>query len=167
MGYGSFTGLRIGVSTAKGICYSLDIPLIAIPTLQAMSYGIIHNSKFIIHNLYCPMLDARRMEVYYAIYDKDLNEIKPTCAEVITSESFNELLKENRVVFFGDGAEKCKSVITHENAIFIDNIYPSAKDMINLAETRYENKEFEDVSYFEPFYLKDFVAGKPRVKGLL
>jgi tRNA threonylcarbamoyladenosine biosynthesis protein TsaB len=165
-GPGSYTGLRIGVSTAKGLCYSLNKPLIAINTLQHLSSSVSKNPKSNILNsksLFCPMLDARRMEVYCAVYDLDNKEIKATAAEIIDENSFLDLLKENTIYFFGDGAEKCKSILSHtKNAIFIDNIFPSAKDMISLSEQAFINKQFEDVAYFEPFYLKDFIAGKKK-----
>jgi tRNA threonylcarbamoyladenosine biosynthesis protein TsaB len=164
-GPGSYTGLRIGVSTAKGLCYALDKPLIAINTLSSLANGIRHHSSHIIHptSLLCPMLDARRMEVYCAVYDTKGNEIKATAAEIIDENSFSELLKDHKVYFFGDGAAKCKEVLSkNNNAIFIDNIATSAKDMTAQAEKAYNSKQFEDVAYFEPFYLKDFVAGKKK-----
>jgi tRNA threonylcarbamoyladenosine biosynthesis protein TsaB len=164
-GPGSYTGLRIGVSSAKGLCYSLGKPLIAINTLYSMMSGIIHLPSSLIHfpALLCPMLDARRMEVYCAVYDSEGNEIRPTAAEIIDEHSFAELLREQPVYFFGDGAAKCKAALSHsKNAFFIDDIYPSAKDMITLSEKAFRNAQFEDVAYFEPFYLKDFVAGKKK-----
>lgn len=163
-GPGSYTGLRIGVSTAKGLCYSLNKPLIATPTLQCLAFGV-QRSKFKVQssNLLCPMIDARRMEVYCAIYNADNKEIKATAAEIIDENSFSDLLKENTIYFFGDGAEKCKSILSHsQNAIFIDNIFPSAKNMISLSEQAFVSGQFEDVAYFEPFYLKDFIAGKKK-----
>jgi tRNA threonylcarbamoyladenosine biosynthesis protein TsaB len=163
-GPGSYTGLRIGVSTAKGLCYSLDKPLIASPTLKCLAHTI-SNSKLQISDsaLFCPMIDARRMEVYCAVYDVNNKEIKSTAAEIIDENSFVDLLKENTIYFFGDGAEKCKSVLSkNKNAIFLDDIFPSAKNMIPLSEQAFNNKQFEDIAYFEPFYLKDFVAGKKK-----
>lgn len=172
-GPGSYTGLRIGVSTAKGLCYSLDKPLIAVDTLKYLSLAT--SARYVTLSvvegqsdkgqptLFCPMLDARRMEVYCAIYDSVGNEIRPTAAEIIDEHSFSDILKESRVIFFGDGSAKCKETFSkNPNAIFIDDIIPSAKDMIALSEQAYNNKEFEDVAYFEPFYLKDFVAGKKK-----
>lgn len=166
-GPGSYTGLRIGVSTAKGLCYSLNKPLIAISTLQHISLSISEDSQSHIsglRSLYCPMLDARRMEVYCAMFDSLNNEIRPITAEIVDEHSFSDLLNNNMIYFFGDGAAKCKSVLSaNKNAIFIDDIFPSAKNMISLSEQAFVNKEFEDVAYFEPFYLKDFVAGKKKV----
>jgi tRNA threonylcarbamoyladenosine biosynthesis protein TsaB len=170
-GPGSYTGLRIGVSTAKGLCYSLNKPLIAINTLQQIALGISKNFKFDseISNklntpiLFCPMLDARRMEVYCAIYDSNNNEVVTTAAEIIDEHSFTEILTNNSVIFFGDGAAKCKSSLAaNKNALFIDAIFPSAKNMISLSESAFNNKQFEDVAYFEPFYLKDFMIGKKK-----
>jgi tRNA threonylcarbamoyladenosine biosynthesis protein TsaB len=163
-GPGSYTGLRIGVSTAKGLCYSLDKPLIAINTLQHTAYSIISNFNIQYPTaLYCPMLDARRMEVYCAIYDSKGKEIKPTAAEIIDEHSFTDLLKEYTICFFGDGSAKCKEVLSqNRNALFLDDVVPSAKNMIILSEQAFQNKAFEDVAYFEPFYLKDFVAGKKK-----
>lgn len=160
-GPGSYTGLRIGVSTAKGLCYTLNKPLIAINTLKSLTAGFI-NKKLTEKILFCPMLDARRMEVYCAVYDKELNEIKPTIAEIITGNSFEELLKDNTLVFFGDGAAKCKATLTHSNASFIENVYPSAAYMTKLSEEAFNKKQFEDVAYFEPYYLKDFVGSKEK-----
>lgn len=165
-GPGSYTGLRIGVSTAKGLCYSLNKPLIAINTLQHLSLSVSKNPKSKIlspNSFLCPMIDARRMEVYCAIYDASNKEIKATAAEIIDENSFSDLLEKNQVLFFGDGAEKCKSILSqNKNAIFIDNIFPSATNMIALSEQAFTNKQFEDVAYFEPFYLKDFIAGKKK-----
>lgn len=156
-GPGSYTGLRIGVSVAKGFCYAKNIPLIAVNTLRAMTIM----AKEIVGNeniLFCPMIDARRMEVYSAIFNNDTSERRKTIAEVINENSYNKELAENRIVFFGDGADKCKELITNTNAQFIPNIYPSAKHMAELSQEAFNNKEFKDVAYFEPFYLKDFVA---------
>jgi len=165
-GPGSYTGLRIGVSEAKGLCYGLNIPLIAINTLKIMGYGILQGENIDNNTLLCPMIDARRMEVYDVLYNNKLEEIKSISADIIDENSFSEYLKENKILFFGNGAEKCKSVLKHQNAIFIDNIYPKASNMIKLAEDTYSYKEFADIAYFEPFYLKEFVATIPKNKVL-
>jgi tRNA threonylcarbamoyladenosine biosynthesis protein TsaB len=168
MGPGSYTGLRIGVSTAKGLCYSLDKPLIAINTLKSMTDGLIQQSKFKLNkeDLYCPMIDARRMEVYTALYSIKGDEFKATSADIIDEDSFKAILENNKIVFFGDGASKCKTKITHMNAVFYDGFMPSASHMIKATMQKFEKSDFEDVAYFEPFYLKDFIAGIPKVKGL-
>ncbi len=167
-GPGSYTGLRIGVSTAKGLCYAIDKPLISINSLKAMAYGI--TTKYKSNNetsvFFCPMIDARRMEVYSAIYDINNNEIRKTKAEIITKNSFSNILNKHKILFFGNGADKCKSILLNKNALFIDNIYASAVNMITIAEDKFFKKNFEDIACFEPFYLKDFIAGKPKVKGL-
>jgi len=166
-GPGSYTGLRIGVSTAKGFCYSLDKPLIAIGTLKALSAGMISKITIPGDCLYCPMIDARRMEVYSALFDYQLNETRKTEAEIIDADSFKVLLENQKIVFAGDGAEKCKTFLQeNNNAVFIDELLPSAKFMSKLAEQKFQDGKFENLAYFEPFYLKDFVAGIPRVKGL-
>lgn len=164
-GPGSYTGLRIGVSTAKGLCYSLTKPLIAINTLFSMTQDVALSEVGGNHSatLFCPMIDARRMEVYCAIYDAELKCIKETAAEIIDENSFAELLSKNKLLFFGDGAFKCCEVLSkNKNALFLDTIVPSAKSMIMLSEKAFNEKKFEDVAYFEPFYLKDFVAGKKK-----
>ncbi len=157
-GPGSYTGLRIGVSAAKGLCFALDIPLISIATLTSLSHAIsVNKGEFII-----PLLDARRMEVYCAIFDNNNQQIQKTKAEIIDENSFLEFLEKGKTYFLGDGADKCKEIITHKNAIFLDGYFPSAKEMVKLSSKKYDNKIFEDVAYFEPYYLKDFVAGKPK-----
>lgn len=157
-GPGSYTGLRIGTSTAKGICYALEIPLIAIDSLKIMASSVETQN-----GLLCPMIDARRMEVYAAIYDSELNEIRTTQADIVDETTYSELLNKGNVAFFGDGAEKCKTVLAiNSNSNFIDGIFPDAKNMGRLAHQKFVNQEFENTAYFEPFYLKDFVAGKPK-----
>ena len=153
-GPGSYTGLRIGTSTAKGLCYACGIPLIAIPTLDAMVQGIKDHYPDM---QLCPMIAARRMEVYCAVYSSF--QANSVVAKVINKDSFKKELSQGSVLFFGDGANKCKSILSHPNAFFKLGIYPSASNMISLAEDKYQNKKFEDLAYFEPFYLKDFVAG--------
>ena len=155
-GPGSYTGLRISVSTAKGLCYALDIPLISVSTLKAMAFGMAQKEK---SDLYCPMIDARRMEVYNAFYNSTNKEIRGIQADIIEACSYQKEL-DKKVLFFGDGAEKCKQMIQHPNARFIDGIFPSSKDMLEIANEKFAENFFEDVVYFEPFYLKDFVAGK-------
>ena len=152
-GPGSYTGLRIGVSAAKGLCYALSLPLISVPTLEALAHQV-ENPKGII----VAMLDARRMEVYSAIYDADYNETRTTEAEVLTPESYHELLESTPVYFIGNGVAKTKDLITHKNAQFIEDKLPSAKQMCELSFDKLKSNAFEDVAYFEPFYLKDFIA---------
>ncbi len=154
IGPGSYTGLRIGTSFAKGLCYGSDLKLITIPTLKIIAENVIGTYDIEDDALLCPMIDARRMEVYNCIYDAQLNEIRETMPEIIDENSFSEILKEKKIYFFGNGAEKCKPFITHENAIFLDKVYPHANSMIKLAEEAFNNNEFADVAYFEPFYLK-------------
>lgn len=169
-GPGSYTGLRIGVSTAKGICYAADLPLMAIDTLEAMAYGMKEklNSQIAENDLLIPMIDARRMEVYAAIFDAKLNKIQDTAALVIDENSFEELQKDHHLWLFGDGAPKLKKVFEDQtNISIIEGFKPSAAFMRPLAEKALREKDFVDVAYFEPFYLKDFVAGKPHVKGLV
>ncbi|MCO4292326.1 tRNA (adenosine(37)-N6)-threonylcarbamoyltransferase complex dimerization subunit type 1 TsaB [Solitalea sp. MAHUQ-68] len=162
MGPGSYTGLRIGVSTAKGLCYSLNKPLIAINTLKAMANGYLLNNDTSNGVLLCPMIDARRMEVFTTIYNQQLNEVEATNAAIINETSFTELLGEQKIVFFGNGAEKCKSMLTSENALFDTGAYNSARFVAPLAYVKYLQNSFEDVAYFEPFYLKDFVSTQPK-----
>ncbi|WP_440068320.1 tRNA (adenosine(37)-N6)-threonylcarbamoyltransferase complex dimerization subunit type 1 TsaB [Tenacibaculum discolor] len=152
-GPGSYTGLRIGVSAAKGLCFAFDKPLISIETLQSLAYKLSIEQGVII-----PMLDARRMEVYAAVYNSKHEQVRDIKAEVIDENSFQEYLSKGKVYFLGDGAEKCKEVITHENAVFIDGEFPSAKEMVKLSFDKYKKNDIEDVAYFEPFYLKDFVV---------
>jgi tRNA threonylcarbamoyladenosine biosynthesis protein TsaB len=153
-GPGSYTGLRIGVSAAKGLCFAIDVPLIAIPTLEVLAHQAVIENGCII-----PMLDARRLEVYAAVFSSDNNQIRETKAEVLDENSYGDYLKRTKVCFIGDGVEKFKALCKHKNAIFMNNKLPSAKQMGVLAELRYQKNNFEDVAYFEPYYLKDFIAG--------
>jgi tRNA threonylcarbamoyladenosine biosynthesis protein TsaB len=162
-GPGSYTGLRIGLSTAKGLCYGGDIPLIAVSTLQCMSLGFAGRQDIAATSLLCPMIDARRMEVYTALYDKEAKQIKNISAEIITEQSFVSWLCEHQIYFFGNGAAKCRSVITHANAIFPEGFACSAHYMIQPALQAYNEKRFEDTAYFEPYYLKDFIAGPKKM----
>ena len=170
MGPGSYTGLRIGVATTKGLCYALDKPMIAVPTLQAMAMGMKEELKInseVHHALLCPMIDARRMEVYSGIYGAAGREIREVQAEIIDEFSFQEFLADHPVIFGGDGAEKCKSILgSHPNARFLEGFQASSRFMAGLVSEKFRLQQFENLAYFEPFYLKDFVAGKPRVKGL-
>lgn len=170
MGPGSYTGLRIGVSTAKGLSYALDKPIIAIDTLKALAWQALQKCKLeniSLHNsLFCPMLDARRMEVYTALYNHQLNEIQAVNALVVDEDVFANFTGKE-IIYFGDGASKCISVLAEKsNFKYQDNISLSAEAVCMLALSEFENSNFADTAYCEPFYLKDFVAGKPRVKGL-
>ncbi len=165
-GPGSYTGLRIGTSSAKGICYALDAKLIAINSLEAMAYGIAKNQYEEV--LICPMIDARRMEVYCLIAQHDMSIIEPTEAKVIDESSFSELLSDHKIIFAGNGAMKCKSVLENsKNAIFIEGIVPSAEHIGSMAWQACQQNTFEDLAYFEPYYLKDFIAKKPSAKKLV
>ncbi|MDR1527936.1 MAG: tRNA (adenosine(37)-N6)-threonylcarbamoyltransferase complex dimerization subunit type 1 TsaB [Dysgonamonadaceae bacterium] len=165
-GPGSYTGLRIGISEAKGLCYGFGIPLIAVPTLKILALQTLHRAPCLTDPLFCPMIDARRMEVYAAIYDTHFNEIRPVQADIIDENSYKEYLAKQPVVFAGNGSDKCRPVIHSSNAVFVENIYPSARVMIPLAEEAFARKEFVDVAYFEPFYLKEFQATMARNKVL-
>ena len=168
-GPGSYTGLRIGVSTAKGICYAADLPLMAIDTLHSMSYGMKAKlgSQISDSDLLIPMIDARRMEVYAAVFDANLNKIHDTAAMVIDENSFSDLAKDHHLWLFGDGAPKLSKTFENQpNVSVVDGFKPSAAFMRPLAEQALMKHDFVDVAYFEPFYLKDFIAGKPHVKGL-
>ena len=154
-GPGSYTGLRIGTSTAKGLCYSLGIPLISISTLRAMAFEMAKKQDY---TFYCPMIDARRMEVFSSIFDQSNNEVREIRADIVDEYTYAQFLQE-KVLFFGNGASKCKTIVDNANAYFLDGVFPSAKDMGVLGSERYANRYFEDVAYFEPYYLKDFVAG--------
>ena len=152
-GPGSYTGLRIGVSAAKGLSFALDIPLISVNTLQSFALSVSIEKGYKI-----PLLDARRMEVYSQVFSEKTKKIRGVYAEIIDSDSFSEFLNAEKVCFFGDGAEKCKEIITHKNAIFIDGKFPSANEMSAISYEKYVKHEFEDVAYFEPFYLKEFLG---------
>ncbi|MEQ8908329.1 MAG: tRNA (adenosine(37)-N6)-threonylcarbamoyltransferase complex dimerization subunit type 1 TsaB [Vicingaceae bacterium] len=160
-GPGSYTGLRIGVSLAKGLCYSLSLPLISIETLQHMAWGARKEVKQE-EAFYCPMIDARRMEVYAAIYNSDLELVKPTSADIIEEDSYRDFIAQKPVYFFGDGAEKCKEILKNERANFIHLNLPSSKSMGEIAQKNFVQNAFEDLAYFEPFYLKEFIAIKPK-----
>jgi tRNA threonylcarbamoyladenosine biosynthesis protein TsaB len=167
-GPGSYTGLRIGVSAAKGICYAAEKPLISVSSLDSMTHGANILYQSIIEkngiDFLCPMIDARRMEVYTALYDKHLQRTDLIEALVIDDLTFQEKLKTKKILFFGNGALKCKKSINHRNAFFIDDFSPSAQFMVPLALRAFANQTFEDVAYFEPYYLKDFVATKSQKK---
>ena len=152
-GPGSYTGLRIGVSAAKGLCFAFDKPLISIETLKSLAHSVSIDNGVII-----PMLDARRMEVYAAVFNADYDSVREIKAEIIDETSFLEYLENQKVYFLGDGAQKCKELITHKNAVFVDDKFPSAKEMAELSYNKYKKNDIEDVAYFEPFYLKDFVV---------
>ncbi len=163
-GPGSYTGLRIGVSTAKGLCFALEKPLIAVETLGAMAQGMIDEGNIDTNTLLCPMIDARRMEVYTALFDSAGNVIKNTTAEIINEQSFYETLQNNQVLFFGDGAEKCREVLSkNPNAQFVTGFVNSATYLTQKASEKFANRDFEDVAYFEPYYLKDFLVTNRKV----
>ncbi len=166
-GPGSYTGLRIGVATAKGLCFALNVPLLSINTLELMTYQVISSPSPLERGaggeaLFCPMLDARRMEVYCLIADRKLNVLELTNAKVIDELSFETLLAKNVIYFFGNGAIKCKSLITHMNSRFIEDVIPSASTLGELGYKKFQLNQMENVSSFEPLYLKDFVAKKPK-----
>lgn len=159
-GPGSYTGLRIGVSAAKGLCYTLNIPLISLNTLQIIANGIEHRDS---NALYCPMLDARRMEVYTAVYNSILDEVLPTEALIVNETTIEKLNTSQNIYFFGDGMPKCRELLqTLPKAQFIENINPSSKNMGTLCYQKFINNQFEDVAYFEPFYLKDFMISSTK-----
>lgn len=162
-GPGSYTGLRIGTSMAKGICYARDLKLLAVPTLELLCVPVLLRETVAEENaLLCPMIDARRMEVYAALYDRALKEVRPVGADVVTADTYREYLDERPVYFFGNGAKKCMETINHPNARYVDGIEPLARWMQPLAERRLLEGRTEDVAYFVPFYLKDFVAKMPK-----
>ena len=162
-GPGSYTGLRIGVSMAKGVCYGRNIPLIGLPTLKVLATPVLlYHDEIPDEALFCPMIDARRMEVYAAIYDRALNPVRDVAADIVDENSYLDILEKNQVYFFGNGADKCRDIITHPNAHFIKDIHPLASMMSPLAEKAIAENDFKDVAYFEPFYLKEFVATQPK-----
>ncbi len=166
MGPGSYTGLRIGVSTAKGLCYALQKPLVAVSTLDSIAMGAKRQLSLDSKVLYCPMIDARRMEVYTELVDAALQTVQPVQALVVEEGSFDALLSEQKVVFCGNGMPKCRPLLEkHPNALFADAEI-SSENMISIALEKYLKGEFEDVAYFEPFYLKQYIAKKSHVKGL-
>lgn len=161
-GPGSYTGLRIGASMAKGICFGQDLKLIAVPTLELMAVPVLLREEVEEGALLCPMIDARRMEVYSAVYDRALHEVRGIQADVVDAETYREYLDRGPIYFFGNGAEKCMEVINHPNARLIKGVEPLAKWMFPIAERRIAQEKYEDVAYFVPFYLKDFVAHQPK-----
>lgn len=161
-GPGSYTGLRIGVSMAKGICYGRHLPLIGIPTLEVLSVPVLLYHDLPEDALLCPMIDARRMEVYAAVYDRALKVKRAIAADIVDENSYLDYLNEHPVYFYGNGAAKCREKITHPNAHFIDDIHPLAKMMFPLSEKAVATEDYKDVAYFEPFYLKEFVASTPK-----
>ncbi|TMM58246.1 tRNA (adenosine(37)-N6)-threonylcarbamoyltransferase complex dimerization subunit type 1 TsaB [Maribacter algarum] len=152
-GPGSYTGLRIGVSAAKGLCFSLDVPLISVETLESLAY----QEKSQAFDFLIPVLDARRMEVYSKVFDNLLNEIRETKAEIIDANSFSSFLNQGKVLLLGSGASKCQEVLKNENLSIADEHVPSAEQLSQLSFEKYQNRDFEDVAYFEPYYLKDFI----------
>lgn len=167
-GPGSYTGLRIGVSVAKGICYALDKKLIAITSLETLAHSVFSNAesaKLIEQGAWvCPMIDARRMEVYTTFFNSSMEMQQAISAEIIEEDSFKAIFDKQKVVILGDGSHKCKEILQHKNITFIDDAAPLASNMIFIAHTKYNNEEFEDVAYMEPFYLKDFIATTPKKK---
>ncbi len=162
-GPGSYTGLRIGTATAKGICYALQVPLLAIDSLHVLACSVEGNKQALL----CPMIDARRMEVYCCVLNDQLNIVKGTHSRIIDKDSFMELLDDHKVMFFGNGAEKCESIVKHPNAEFLKNIYATASNMGKVAYQKYIAHLFEDLASFEPNYLKDFVAKTKSAEKLL
>ena len=165
-GPGSYTGLRIGVSEAKGLCFGWGIPLIAVETLKLLALQVVNTAEVTSTDLLCPMIDARRMEVYTCLFDTDLKHVLSTTASIIDESSYAKELEDRKVYFFGNGAMKCNTVIHSSNAVFIDGIYPKASDMVSIANEAYLHNQFVDVAYYEPFYLKEFVGTIPKNKVL-
>ena len=161
-GPGSYTGLRIGVSMAKGICYARGLKLVSVPTLELLCVPVLLREMVEDDALLCPMIDARRMEVYAGIYDRSLKPVREVGADIVDAETYKEWLDRRKVYFFGSGAKKCMDAINHPNACYIDGIEPLAKWMQPLAERRLVNGQTEDVAYYVQFYLKDFVATMPK-----
>jgi tRNA threonylcarbamoyladenosine biosynthesis protein TsaB len=166
-GPGSYTGLRIGVSVAKGFCYAASIPMIAISSLEAMTSHVIeHKEKFHLQirstDLFAPMIDARRMEVYTAIYSSNLQLVQKINALVVDQDSFQEFTVSSRLFLFGNGSAKCSDILINPNIIYIDGILASSRHMATLADQKFQKGEFVDVAYFEPYYLKDFIATVPK-----
>lgn len=162
-GPGSYTGLRIGYSMAKGVCYGRNVPLIALPTLEILCVPVLlYHEEVEDDALLIPTIDARRMEVYSAVYDRALKPVRGIQADVVDADTYREYLDRAPVYFFGDGSEKLRSVIQHPNARFLSDIHPLAKNMLPLAERKMMQGDFADVAYSEPFYLKEFVATKPK-----
>ena len=153
-GPGSYTGLRIGVSAAKGLCFSLNIPLISVPTLTSLAFQVTTEEGFVV-----PMMDARRMEVYTAVFDASGNQVEETSAKILDESSYSEYLEKGKVHFIGSGVAKFKEICNHQNAVFIDDKMPSAKEMVAIASAKNKISDHENVAYFEPYYLKDFMMG--------
>ena len=166
IGPGSYTGLRIGLSQAKGLAFGLDLPLIGVNTLQLLTVTAIFQEFFDDDVLFVPMIDARRMEVYTAVYNSALEPIVSPQPMILDENSFGDLIAEHQLVFLGNGSEKAKNVIKHHNALFLDNIKPEAVNMLALAEKHYREQRFIDVAYSTPLYLKDFQATTPKKKVL-
>ncbi|MBC7744999.1 MAG: tRNA (adenosine(37)-N6)-threonylcarbamoyltransferase complex dimerization subunit type 1 TsaB [Flavobacterium sp.] len=159
-GPGSYTGLRIGVSTAKGLCFALDVPLISVNTLESMAKGVVElNHNLSANSLLCPMIDAKRMEVYTAVFDLELKQVEEVSAKILDDSSFDNYIFNHKMIFFGDGAIKTNLLYAQKSNYQFLKFENSAAHMIDLAFQKYENKDFENMAYFEPFYLKDFIAG--------
>ena len=161
-GPGSYTGLRIGTSTAKGLCFALDIPLLSIGSLELLAYQM--NKLDTSSGYLCPMIDARRMEVYCEVFDASLKTVNAIEAKVVDSSSFMDLLTDNEITFFGDGSDKCRDQITHPNAKFVSGIYAAASEMGEPIYQKFQKQQFEDITSFEPHYLKEFMIKKPAAK---